>query len=323
MVEISMKKILKFDLNVKLISYPFYADYLGVLQAHNHNVDDILVNNLLTLYYTPKIQQVGFRNFKCLQKLMKIEALLLDYNDPIKSIKDYIDNNKYVEIVLNGKYLPFANVDKDKFHDWLIIGYDDDEKGFIGYGYTKNKEGINRYSKVFINYADFVSAVPDKMINTGFEKNIMYNHVFKIDTNKLSEKVNKNKIKRILALYIIPFPPAFFNISVFKRYESYLKKHNVEKVDLKNFLTLYEHSKILDIYIGDYLNISKTIRTAYQNIVVKKIYFLIIMAIKYNFTNDKNILSDICKQMNLIQKNEKMFIKTILKQTRKKVIFNE
>ena len=42
------------------------------------------------------------------------------------------------------------------------------------------------------------------------------------------------------------------------------------------------------------------------------------MAIKYNFTNDKKILSDICNQMKLIQKNEKMFIKIILKQTRKR-----
>ena len=313
-----MKKILKFDSNAKLISFPFYADYLGVLQAYNYNVDDILVNNLLTMYYSPKIQQIGFRNFKCLQKLMKIEALFLDNNVPIESIKNYIDNNKYVEIILNGKYLPFVNVDKDKFHDWLIIGYDDEEKRFIGYGYTKSKEGVNRYSKVFINYADFVSAIPAKTIKTGFENNIMYNHVFQIDTNKLNERVNKNKIRRILALYIIPFPPTFFNILVFKRYESYLKNHNVEKVDLKNFLTLYEHSKILDIYIRDYLNVSKTIRTEYQNIILKKIYFLIIMAIKYNFTNDKKILSDICNQMKLIQKNEKMFIKIILKQTRKR-----
>lgn len=318
MVKINMKKILKFDSNAKLISFPFYADYLGVLQAYNYNVDDILVNNLLTMYYSPKIQQIGFRNFKCLQKLMKIEALFLDNNVPIESIKNYIDNNKYVEIILNGKYLPFVNVDKDKFHDWLIIGYDDEEKRFIGYGYTKSKEGVNRYSKVFINYADFVSAIPAKTIKTGFENNIMYNHVFQIDTNKLNERVNKNKIRRILALYIIPFPPTFFNILVFKRYESYLKNHNVEKVDLKNFLTLYEHSKILDIYIRDYLNVSKTIRTEYQNIILKKIYFLIIMAIKYNFTNDKKILSDICNQMKLIQKNEKMFIKIILKQTRKR-----
>lgn len=318
MVKINMKKILKFDSNAKLISFPFYADYLGVLQAYNYNVDDILVNNLLTMYYSPKIQQIGFRNFKCLQKLMKIEALFLDNNVPIESIKNYIDNNKYVEIILNGKYLPFVNVDKDKFHDWLIIGYDDDEKRFIGYGYTKSKEGVNRYSKVFINYADFVSAIPAKTIKTGFENNIMYNHVFQIDTNKLNERVNKNKIRRILTLYIIPFPPTFFNISAFKRYESYLKNHNVEKVDLKNFLTLYEHSKILDIYIRDYLNVSKTIRTEYENIILKKIYFLIIMAIKYNFTNDKKILSDICNQMKLIQKNEKMFIKIILKQTRKR-----
>lgn len=318
MVKINMKKILKFDSNAKLISFPFYADYLGVLQAYNYNVDDILVNNLLTMYYSPKIQQIGFRNFKCLQKLMKIEALFLDNNVPIESIKNYIDNNKYVEIILNGKYLPFVNVDKDKFHDWLIIGYDDDEKRFIGYGYTKSKEGVNRYSKVFINYADFVSAIPAKTIKTGFENNIMYNHAFQIDTNKLNERVNKNKIRRILTLYIIPFPPTFFNISVFKRYESYLKNHNVEKVDLKNFLTLYEHSKILDIYIRDYLNVSKTIRTEYENIILKKIYFLIIMAIKYNFTNDKKILSDICNQMKLIQKNEKMFIKIILKQTRKR-----
>ena len=98
-----MKKILKFDSNAKLISFPFYADYLGVLQAYNYNVDDILVNNLLTMYYSPKIQQIGFRNFKCLQKLMKIEALFLDNNVPIESIKNYIDNNKYVEIILNGK----------------------------------------------------------------------------------------------------------------------------------------------------------------------------------------------------------------------------
>ena len=167
MVKINMKKILKFDSNAKLISFPFYADYLGVLQAYNYNVDDILVNNLLTMYYSPKIQQIGFRNFKCLQKLMKIEALFLDNNVPIESIKNYIDNNKYVEIILNGKYLPFVNVDKDKFHDWLIIGYDDDEKRFIGYGYTKSKEGVNRYSKVFINYADFVSAIPAKTIKTG------------------------------------------------------------------------------------------------------------------------------------------------------------
>ena len=67
--------------------------------------------------------------------------MFLDNNVPIESIKNYIDNNKYVEIILNGKYLPFVNVDKDKFHDWLIIGYDD-EKRFIGYGYTKSKESI-------------------------------------------------------------------------------------------------------------------------------------------------------------------------------------
>lgn len=195
MVKINMKKILKFDSNAKLISFPFYADYLGVLQAYNYNVDDILVNNLLTMYYSPKIQQIGFRNFKCLQKLMKIEALFLDNNVPIESIKNYIDNNKYVEIILNGKYLPFVNVDKDKFHDWLIIGYDDDEKRFIGYGYTKSKEGVNRYSKVFINYADFVSAIPAKTIKTGFENNIMYNHYVYLRSTNNDSFLSKIKVK--------------------------------------------------------------------------------------------------------------------------------
>lgn len=305
-----------------MTSYPFFSDYLGVLNAHGYDVSNILFNNFLTLYFYPKDKQIGFRKFKYVKRLFKCEKLKIDYKNPIKSICDLLDNNKYVEIILNCLCLPFVKTTKYEFHDWLIYGYDDENKHFLAAGYlTQPGQVFFKYHKITISYDDFAKALPAPDIKTGFENNIMYNHTFSLRQNFSVERINYLKIAFRLLNYIIPFPPVFYNISVYKRYEKYINK-NIETLkwfDLRNIVTINDHKKIIYSFACEYLKNDPIVDEIKTKILAQS-DLLLHCAIKYNLTHKKSILYDVLSIFKQLSQNEKnifaSLIKKILKQGR-------
>ena len=303
-----------------MTSYPFYSDYLGVLNAYGHDVSNILFNNFMTLYYSPGAKQIGFRNFKYMKTLFKCEKLIINYDDPISSIKKQIDSNKDVEIILNCLVLPFVKTEKYEYHDWFIYGYDDENKHFLAAGYlTQPALVFFKYQQTTIAFDDFIKALPAPDIKTGFEKNILYNHTFCLPENFKVEEINMRKVICNLFSYITPLPPIFFNVSVYKRYAKYLNK-NIDALkwfDLRNLVNITEHKKILYSFICKKLP-NDPVAEEFKTKVLDKSNLLLHLAIKYNLTHKKSIINDTVLLLNELHKNEKAVLSSFFKNSFKK-----
>lgn len=316
-----MKKILPFEPHKEMTSYPFYSDYLGVLNAHGYDISNILFNNFMTLYYSPGAKQIGFRNFKYMKTLFDCEKLVINYENPINSIKEQIDNNRYVEIILNCLALPFVKTERYKYHDWFIYGYDDENKCFLATGYlTESANQIFfKYRQITISYDDFKKALPKPGVKTGFEKNILYNHTFCLPKNFKVEKRNNKKIIFNLLSYCLPFPPIFFNISVYRRYAKYLNKNisSLKWFDLRNLVNITEHKKIIYTFICDVIP-DTCMAEEFKTKVLDKSNLLLHLTIKYNLTHKESVIKDVISLLNELHKNEKVLLLSLLKKLLKK-----
>lgn len=304
-----MKNVLPFNHNPKMKSYPFYSDYLGVLEAYGINVMPILYRYYFTLYYTPKIHQIGFRNFNKLQKLFDIEYFSLDNIKPLDFMKNKLNNNQYVEIVLNRKH--FSSSKNDFFHNFLIYGYDDEKESFFGCGFFKNDKGFMNYDKFDLSYSDFLNSLPKNGEKTAFENNIMNNHVFSLPNKLKIKNCNKKYIICQILAYYLAMPPIFFNISVYRRYIYVLKKHTNQKLDLRNFVTLYEHKQIIYSYLCDNLELSQLTKK-YKTNVLNKMYVALLLAIQFNLTREVKILNKIIDLFSYLYKKERNILNKVV-----------
>ncbi len=303
-----------------MTSYPFYADYLGVLNGHGYAVSNILFNNFMTLYFSPGAKQIGFRNFKYMKTLFKCDALIINYDNPIESIKKQIDNNKYVEIILNCLVLPFVKIEKYEYHDWLIYGYDDEAEQFLAAGYlTPPGQVFFKYNQIAISYNDFLNALPAPDVKTGFEKNQLYNHTFCLPENFKVEDIKPRKVIFNLISYITPLPPVFFNVSVYKRYVKFLNKNinSLKWFDLRNLVNIIEHKKIIYAFICKRFP-NDPIAQEFEAKILEKGNILLHLAIKYNLTHKKSIINDVISLLNRLHKDEKTVLLFLLKKLLKK-----
>ena len=304
-----MKKILAFKENEILKSYPFYSDYLGVLVAKKHNPNNIFYNNFFTLYYEPWKNQVGFRRFNSVQKMFEINSFSINYANAMEFVISQIDNDKYVEIVLNGRFFNIININEDYFHNWLIYGYDIENKKFLCRGYVPLNFNIHQNMEFQISFEEFKKSLPNNGQITRFEKNIMNNHVFSLPDNYSNPSINKKRIILDLIKYIIPVPPMFFNISIYDKFIKNIDKFNY--LDLRNYVTLYEHKKIISLYIENILKNDDVLKK-FNEKVLSKSYIMLLMAIKYNKRKNPSILEQIKENMIQIKVQERKILKKII-----------
>lgn len=325
----STKKILLLNTEPFIKTYPYNAFYLGILEANGFDISDILINEFFNLhYYSYKGGHIDF----CGSGYVEKHRFITKYDIKLKTvsigqIKNKIDNNFYLMVNLNEKYLGISEIqwDWDRCHDWLVYGYDDFKKEFYCCGYI-NKRGFGEYYgtiKVkYDNLIESIKKVPKSF--TRFRPRKLQNHSLKINPI-YSEKCTSNeqllrKLKQFYNPKIILFHNRLFlhndayAINLFIK--SFNKEHvniydskvsNNNKIYLQDIRTLYEHKKVVKLILERlecYQDIideqDHLIETAYKNLIT---------CAKYNIKPQNNTLQKINYNIIRIEKQQKNILK--------------
>jgi len=249
-----MKKILYYNENTFLSSFPFFSNYIGIYEENDENVKNIVLNNIFVIEYRMFKGKILFSNYKYLNKMFKIN----DYkysNEKYKCleyIKNQINKNNYVVSVLKfNNFIINNKIAIDCTHTWLIYGYDDSENELYLSGYLENN-GLFKNTKFKIKYKMFYESIPNSKESKLYENNIMNNHIYGkypdtilLNTDQIQKNLKRqimfNPLKPNKGFTAILFLILDYNIKFFLKLN---KKHNI--IEIKTMKTICEHFYLLN-----------------------------------------------------------------------------
>lgn len=317
------KKVLPLNTDPFIKTYPYNAFYLGVLETNGFDISDILINEFFHLhYYSYKGGHIDF----CGSGYVETHRFITKYDIKLKTIsisqiKNKIDNNFYLMVNLNEKYLGISEIqwDWDRCHDWLVYGYDDLKNEFYCCGYI-NKKGIGEYyGTIKVKYDNLIESI--KKVPKSFTRlrpRNLQNHSLKINPTYSEKCISNEQLLRKLKQFYNPKTISFHHrlflhndasgiqlfIKSFKRehlniYEG--KVSNNDKTYLQDIRTLYEHKKVIKLVL-ERLNISSEILKEQENLN-KDAYTNLIMCAKYNKRQQGDLIEHIYNKIIYIEKN--------------------
>lgn len=195
-----MKKILPFDCNPIVKTYPYFADYLGALKANGYEIDNILEHYFICINYIPFTGQVNFQHKASLRNSLKYHKYDVESIDIIDFVKTNIIKNNCFRFLLfiifcigiiSSPFNAYA-VNSDLISDemyWIDRGeetiYDEDYfKGFSKYIVDEN-EGCFYF---FVSFTD-------KRVDTNSNDNFTLGLTVENDINTYSFQVDKDGVK--------------------------------------------------------------------------------------------------------------------------------
>lgn len=287
------KKELPFVENPQIKTYPYFSNYLGVLEVYNCDVKNIIRNNFLLLNYVPFTGQVNFQSKKNLKKFMVTETY--DINsisdaEIINFIKYNINLNKYIVMYLNDKYFGKEFKEFLGVHNWLILGYDDENELITIYGYVL-ENNCNVYKKLKIPYKNFKVSVV-RNINIHKKRRISNNHIFYPSSEILQKNISKKKVNKINFLFISCSSILFLIIHnyIFARLK--ITPYKRKFIDLRDLRIIYEQ---VAVFINYFDNLSNELEKKLCGHTQNMMY----MATKYNIDRNKYTKQEIAHLVNL------------------------
>jgi len=304
-----MKKELPFISNPSMVSYPFYGCFLGILEACNIDASTLMFNHYLTLFYGMQLHYLfiwgGFVAGGALRKLFCTEKVETLGDNPISFVKCCVDQNKYLTIVMNAKYIKPEYYTKDWLHEWMVYGYDDEANAFLVVGYARQSSDTTtiRFHEAQVSYENFVLALPSKKVATGlnglmdkiFHISVGFDYYMNSTLYWLSpqvkvEKINIPRIRRNIFLYAHNVLPFMFNARIYLIYIKHMKAHRDSSFcfDLRSFRTLLEHKQIM-LSLLQHLAPFEDFTKDYEEIfwAAKSILYI---ALKYNVAKDFSVV---------------------------------
>lgn len=325
-------KVLPININPIIKTYPYNGFYLGVLEASGYDISDIVINDFFNIFYfkDKKGCHIDFLGSGNVEKNRFIRKYDIDTKHVSeKLIKEKINNNYYIMVNINEKFLDVDTVyrNEDFYHDWFIYGYNDEKQVFLCCGFINKKEGIV-YGTIEVPYNNLILSI--KKVPNSFNRsrpNNLKNHSFTI--NELWIEPTKTKKQLIQLIKDFYFPKRyvvnykfqrillFNNSKGLKQYlnafkKRYLNKDNkVNKIFLQDLSTFYEHKKIIELIFERIINDIQIINA--QNELVEVAYCNLLLAMKCNIKYELNIIQQIYNNMNEIEKKQLNIINQIFK----------
>ncbi len=318
------KKVLPLNTNPFIKTYPYNAFYLGILEANGFDISDILINEFFNLhcYYYKKDWHIDFCGSGFVEKnrfITKYDIKLETIN--INQIKNKIDNNFYLMMNLNERYLGVSEIqwDCDRCHDWLIYGYNDLLNEFYCCGYI-NKKGVGEYyGTIKVKYNCLIKSIKKvPKTFTRFRSYKLQNHSLIIDYSFKEKVLTKNKLLNKLYNYyhpkklVIYHKPFIFNdINGLNMYMKNFKKNYVilnkkNEIYLPDIRNIHEHKKIIKL-IMEKLNCKEEI-IEQQNLLIKDSYSILMLSAKHFLNPHQNTIEKIYNKLIDIEKREKEIV---------------
>lgn len=226
-------------------------------------------------------------------------------NDIVNYVTELIDNEYYVHMMINYKFLsssPYHKYNQDKIHDVLIYGYDSNENVFLCADFMFGGE---KYSFSKCTYNELRKAYDSELSKNkkSYMNNCIYSYKLK---KKCDYEFHVNNILYGLKQYVNADFPEYWNGYNFCNKESivcgilfydamvqYLLSFVDERIDLRLFCLLRDHKKMMCkrlAFLQENLYCTEDYIEKYQNLVIE-CTLLINIAIKYNFTHREELLN--------------------------------
>lgn len=327
------KKVLPLNKDPLIKTYPYNAFYLGILEANGFDISNILINEFFNLhYYSYKGGHIDF----CGSGYIEKHRFITKYDIKLKTvsigqIKNKIDNNFYLMVNLNEKYLGISEIqwDWDRCHDWLVYGYDDLKNEFYCCGYI-NKKGIGEYyGTIKVKYYNLIASikkVPKSF--TRFRPRKLQNHSLKINPTYLEKCTSNEQLLRKLKQFYKPKTILFHHrlflhndanginlfIKSFKREHINIYDNNEspsnDKLYLQEIRNLYEHKKIIKLVL-ERIGCCQEIISEQEHLI-KKAYNNLISCAKYNVKPKKDFIKLIYNNMIDIEKRQRIIFHKVV-----------
>ncbi|HII4398138.1 hypothetical protein WHY64_16005 (plasmid) [Clostridium perfringens] len=292
-----IKKLLKFDTNIKIKSYQYYSFPIGIISANTDYCNEILINKFTNIFMGENLQYYENEYFSWENFIVK--KIRANKENLIDILIKYICNDYYINININEFFIKSRKAYKLKnvIHDCLIIGYDLNNKYLILVGNDKN----GMLNKEFVDFNLFIKA-------TNFIDENVDLTLIKLKKN-FKEITNKEKLIKDLTEYFFAIEPrkriSFedyntfkFGIDAYKKFIEYYK-------DKSEFLI----NDIYFIYEQKYIFSKKLLFLFEQGIIPEKVieYYKIILKkseqiknlyIKFFITKQKKYIEKIKIKLN-------------------------
>ncbi len=329
-------KILPISSEPFIKTYLFNGLYLGILEANNINIDDVLINEFLNVFYF-RARKGGHLDF-CGSGYVEKNRFFIKHDIDLETISpefiiNKIDNNYYLMVNLQEKYLglDYGNCEYDRSHDWMIYGYDDIKKVFFCYGYIVKINGTV-FGSVQVKYDDLILSM--KKVPISFEKSLpsnLRNHSLKVNFDWNEKVKTKKQLIKKLKKYYHPLKISMYHrLFIFndsdgiKYFLRAFKKEYIEKrfdynkltfedmIFLPDIRTLYEQKKVFGIILKRLTNEPELIKR--QNAVIKSAYLNLLLSFKYNSNPQRKIIEDLYDRMINIELEQKDIVEQLLNQ---------
>lgn len=332
----NQKKILPMTTNTLIKTYPYNAFYLGILEANKFEIENILIKEFFNLFsfHARKSEHIDFTGSGHVEK----NRFITKYDiNPRKVTTNYlkqkIEDNYYLMINLNEKYLNVPGIDpyKDFCHDWLIYGYNDYDKSFNCCGYINIVNKGSYFGTVKVNYNDLICSINNVPYLFEYSKprNLKCHSLkinFKNKENDLSKEVLIRKLEKFYEPRTFEIYHKVFihnDINAIKRLIKSFKKRYVnelsdsktlinDEIFLQDFRTLYEHKKVFHVILKKIKCSEKIINK--QEELIRIAYKNLINCFKYNFNPSNSLSRTIYDTLIYSEINQYNIIKQVLEE---------
>lgn len=309
-----MRCILPFVLDVPSITFQNKAFPLGAIKANIRDFDVWMCNKLVNCVFESNKNACnlydkdlwGFSEGLTLSQSFHIipEIFQCPSFDIVSISKEMIDHGYYVtglcnELCVKGK----ASYKKyDYVHDYLIYGYDDDVHAFKAAGYMTN----HRYEFYDLDYSDYY----DSLKTFCFDR--LSIHFHRININ-YQPKIDINKIKNNLIDYLFSKRDGKtentenkYGIVIWDELKNQILNSHEKILDTRSFKVLAEHKMIMNkrlLLLAEKGILPIDLGVEYGKVVenAKLVYSL---SIKYNVTNNVDLLSNMAYRIEKLCEQE-------------------
>lgn len=311
-----MNKFLSYKNEPIIKTYPYYGNYLGVLEAHEYDVGTLLLKYFMKLTYIPITGQVNFRNKKKLKNLFNFESFNVSKSELLQFTRESISNDYYVVICLDDRCFNLNLSNYKKVHNWLVVGIDELNKKIKLIGYMI-MHGCNTYQELYVSFDEYINAYSES-VSYIQKRRISFNHRFKV-TPETTKRINScrftkfNMIESLLYSY-------FINCAIYDflgrhiLFYSHLSFEPYKRgfLDMRDLRILYENSMVFNTFLSNYAcHFEKEIKE-----ICNANEQILMIAAKYNVRGEPGSKSKYAKKilplLAKIRKKYRFIIKKIL-----------
>jgi hypothetical protein len=228
-----MKTNLPFDVDIKMKAFPFYGNYFAIAKAHGYGETQTQFDFIpirYSLFLTRMIEHSGLA-FALLRYKFEVKPIRKIPLDIVCFVKENIDQGYYVTVTIKN-----LNSTSMEYHDYILIGYDDETQTIEAAGYFSDT-----YGKFPISYKQIKESLPKKINKIPTLWMVYKNNWFamRLAVKYQSTRLSRMKIRLVLFLYAYGKTPFLYNTSAIR---SFVKRRLLkQKIDLRGIKIIEEH----------------------------------------------------------------------------------